>query len=753
MYDEGVRTFIEVGPRSNLTAFVEDCLRGRDFLALASNRERISDLEQIQHLLARLFVNRVNVNLKPLYSGRGLRIVSWEEEDSEINSPKTSSVLELNVPTMRLQPDVVEAIQSTLLSENKDREANSQEFRENGSDTATPRTREPIQNSIAQTHKPTQQLKQPDPRLSILLGHFDLMQEFLASQQRVATSLYSPQTPNSELGFAEAWPLLGRVIENSNGKLYCQKQFNIDRDIFLQDHTLGGTLSVYHPELLPLPIIPFTVSMEAIAEAAAYLVGGQKKVISCYNLRGYRWLALDRGTLNLDIVAQLLSETRPDISDVYVQLFQSEGDRLLVFEGCVRLGDRFPSPPQPIPFDLSEPPQPSRFTDETLYSTGMFHKPRLRGVNRIRQWTKKGIEADLQVISTHDFFSDTRRPVLQTDAGLLDAVGQLVGYWVSEQFGFDFNVFPYHVEAVHLYADQLPANFPLLGRGIMHFTSEEFTEANLDMIDNSGNVIARIEGWKDRYFAVPSHYYQCRLYPNIAYLSSSFLPESGVICRRIDPLPEGFLDNSWGIWKRALAHLMLNHNERDVWYELPEKGWCQTEWLLERIAAKDAVRQWAKQRLNLDLAPVDIELATTDAGKLFVSCPELASISPLPDVSVSYSNGYAIAAVGEPGTRVGIVLEWLEGDEARFKAAFDPQELAIPASLDTRERKRAIAAVWCAKQAAAKAIGAGVQDNLKHWKISNYSPERIGITHAKTTFYVKLWQTDREIVAICQHSI
>ena len=38
LHDEGVRLFVEVGPRGNLTAFVEDILRGRPFCTVAGQR-------------------------------------------------------------------------------------------------------------------------------------------------------------------------------------------------------------------------------------------------------------------------------------------------------------------------------------------------------------------------------------------------------------------------------------------------------------------------------------------------------------------------------------------------------------------------------------------------------------------------------------------------------------------------------------------------------------------------------------------
>src|SRR5207249_4260069 len=49
MYADGVRLFVEAGPRGNLTAFVSDILRGKPHLAMPANVPRRSGLTQINH--------------------------------------------------------------------------------------------------------------------------------------------------------------------------------------------------------------------------------------------------------------------------------------------------------------------------------------------------------------------------------------------------------------------------------------------------------------------------------------------------------------------------------------------------------------------------------------------------------------------------------------------------------------------------------------------------------------------------------
>jgi acyl transferase domain-containing protein len=54
MYAAGARIFVEVGPGGILTAFVDDILRGRQYLAVASNVLRRSGITQLNHMVGML---------------------------------------------------------------------------------------------------------------------------------------------------------------------------------------------------------------------------------------------------------------------------------------------------------------------------------------------------------------------------------------------------------------------------------------------------------------------------------------------------------------------------------------------------------------------------------------------------------------------------------------------------------------------------------------------------------------------------
>ncbi len=752
LYQQGVRTFIEVGPSSSLTAFVDDTLAKREHLALASNTQRRAGLEQLQHLLARLVTSGVATDTKALYQNRKINVISLEAATYANSQPKITPILDMTMPVMQLSPKTIAAIQGKL---NSGISSSNNEISPSLPVEIPSTVTSPLPSASPPVIMDADFPPQIDSQFAALSTHFDLMQEFLATQNRIATSLFSPGINDSyhqTIDVQQYFPFIGQVIEQNEQYLFCQRIFDIDSDIFLYDHALGGKTSQLHPELIPLPVIPFAVSMEILAEAAVYLDGSNKCVLGIYNIRSYSWLALEAEQLILDIIAQ---KSSTDIELIEVQLFQvngETGDRLLVFSGIVKLSNQFLPTPTPMSFALDSPKHYS-WTDEELYSTGMFHGPRFQGVKHIRQVSSDGIEADLEVLGIDNFFSYIPQPIFQIDAPLLDAAAQLVAYWVAELVGMNFHTFPFQLTTFEQYKLLAPGS-SVVAKGKMSFTNERQIESNFDFVDATGNIIARIEGLQEVFITLTPKYHECFAAPYSAYLSDTHLQgETNILCRRLAELPAKFLDELSGIIKLTIAYLVLNKQEREFWYSLPEKGGRRTEWLLGRIVAKDAIRQWAKQHFALELAPIDIQILPTISGKPWVDCPELAAITALPDISISHSQNSYVAAVSLLGMQVGIDIQRLDGvrTDDWVDSAFNCLELDILAqSLSTNPAL--LMGAWCAKEAAAKAAGIGLQGDPKQWQVTSYNAQsqQITILYADESFASNIYFGQAEVIATCQ---
>ncbi len=109
MHADGVRLFVEVGARGNLTGFVEDTLRGRPHFAVAVNLPKRSGLSQLNHLVAALFAQGVSIRPDHLYARRRpVRI----DLAAEPKRARPAPALAVGVPGMRLSEALAERLRA-----------------------------------------------------------------------------------------------------------------------------------------------------------------------------------------------------------------------------------------------------------------------------------------------------------------------------------------------------------------------------------------------------------------------------------------------------------------------------------------------------------------------------------------------------------------------------------------------------------------------------------------------------------------
>jgi acyl transferase domain-containing protein len=174
LYDEeGVRFFIEVGPSAYLTAFVEDTLRKREFLAVASNERTRPALEQIQRLLGQLWCHGHAVDFSPLYQNRAIEPFEWETGvDTGKRPSKLNKPLDVSMPALHLDEETL-------------REVRRNAGLEKGADTPGPASRVSDPAPVLQR----------TPTESLLVANEELMREFLASQERSIAALLDKLSP------------------------------------------------------------------------------------------------------------------------------------------------------------------------------------------------------------------------------------------------------------------------------------------------------------------------------------------------------------------------------------------------------------------------------------------------------------------------------------------------------------------------------------------------------------------------------
>jgi phosphopantetheinyl transferase len=551
------------------------------------------------------------------------------------------------------------------------------------------------------------------------------MEQFLQVQGEVMRAFLSPMgaVPEShprtqaieDSGMIQkprtAWPFIGEILSHEPGRaLLARRCVDAAEDLFLEDHALGGTVSISDPSLCALSLMPFTMTMEMAAEAAAVLAP-DLKVIGLREVRANRWIALEEGPVALEIAARREKE---DSVHVTIREADPEGRPASpILEAHVLLAEDYPPPPAPASFEPQDS-RVSRWTPERIYREGMFHGPRFQGVACVERWGKDGVVARLRALPQDALVRATPTPAFLIDPILADAAGQLVGFWHAEANVLGFNVFPFSLAALSIYG--APLAHPAQGhcRARIARAGDHHLRADIEVMDGEGRLHLALHGWEDRAFDLPAPL--CRLTCASRGLTLSepwpaataHLEKTGLFHARRAQI-EGSAEGQGILWQIA-AQLLLSRAERAAWSELRRPGRKRNEWLLGRAAAKDAVCALLRERHGVDVLPADVEVAADPLGRPVVGGAWTAKlVGAPPSVAIAHDDGLAVAVASDAEYDVGIDLERMRDLPEGFDdVAFSAEEAGLLSGVPEKLRGEWRLRAWCAKEAAAKAMGTGL---------------------------------------------
>ncbi len=638
--DDGVTTFVEVGPSANLTGFVEDALKGREVLALPLDSRRHGGLGHLLQALGRFWVSGRDFDIHAIFDNRKISHVDLHA------APQCdrTRVIDNTLAFVRLPDDVAD----------------------------------------------------------------DLSAQIAAALAPSPARLVGPDGPAAPGVVPAPWvpPLLHR-LDLAGGNLRAETDIDPGHDPFLAQHVLyAPQVSDLDPALTALPVLPLAVSLEMAVEAAAVLTGQMARRLE--NVRARDWIAFDDGPATLTTTAELITPDRVAVT------IARAGAPLFSADVCLS-----GATPLPALAPLADP-RPPVWQDGDLYTTGMFHGPLYHGIAGLSAWDGTGLDARLADLPLSNFFGDGTLPQgLLLNPALLDQIGHVTAFWIAQGLGTDFSSFPSRIDRIDLGAareETLAGGIiagrlgfrdsddqPVAGPAAARFLAGEFAATSPD-----GRLIFRASGWRDRFFRVPHAFYEARFRPRDSWyggpLDGGFAGQpADVTVWSLPAFPPGFLDDAGGIWTRVLAATVLAASERAAFAALPP-GKRRRDWLMGRIAAKEAARAWVWQHLGVAMLPADLVIGNDDAGRPFVDAGSFDAfgLGEPPQISLSHAEGAALAAAAPPGQAVGIDLE--------FGARVDPALLAEGA-FDAAERAvlgDSLLAGWCAKEAAAKALGQGL---------------------------------------------
>jgi acyl transferase domain-containing protein/phosphopantetheinyl transferase (holo-ACP synthase) len=718
MFADGFTTFVEVGPSGNLTSFVNGILSGKDYLALASNVRRRGGLEQLLAVVGTVWAEQRPVELARLFEGRAIESIDLEGA----SKPSSKSiVLDNTMPKIRLgEADLA-------------------------------RLRELVQvPAIAPAPEPVAEA----PVDSVMPEYFRLMHTFLEQQTRV---LETWQAYNVDVRTADETPTLAAytsfldtIVEHDHEHVVAHCHLAVDRDAFLRDHVLSGPVS-RDGSLLGLSCVPLMVSLEILAEACALLTGRiDVRVIE--NVRATDWIALDEGTVGLQVRARVLDGEQR----CFAELISANGAVIVSAELSFALDEvRCPALAP-----LSEH-RSSVWNDEGLYTCGMFHGPLFQSIRHLHGWDDAGIDAQLSRVPLRGFFAEGDQPAFVLNPVLLDATGQLAAYWIAQFSGVEFNSFPSTIERIELYVpcpEDLP-DLQLLARQRVHDPALA-TDMNaprswdFECVDAHGQPLLRITNLQNVYFPVPLRFYETRRDPLHGWLGHpTRVPgRDAVLLWELPMLPEIFCGQSSGIFLRILAHLYLSAEERTQWQAQTGNIRRRREWLLGRAAIKEAVRYWIYRNTGELLHPAEVVVLHDHLGAPYVDGAWRGTLADSPSVSLSHDAHVCMVALADAVCRIGVDREAI----GRIRkpelvvAALTPGEQTLLLGLDEASAQDRLLRIWCAKEAAAKFLGIGLQGvpALFEVQFADSGSDTAWVAHAESSVHVDLIRDDTSIIAL-----
>ncbi len=756
LHDDGARVFIEVGPRGNMTSFMQDILRGRPACTVAPDVMRRSGTAQLSHLVGMLAAHDVTLDLGYLYAQRDVHTIDWRHPAPVSDGPSHEIALSTTWPMLRLPEEALELLRAAAGSgsdspvptatpngnghSNGSRNGSASDGHPANDLLAAPQAPAPEAGQAHDALAPSAARGAPDllpavraqpaqpaavpsslalggdeDELTLALdGYLETMERFLATSEQVMSAYLGG---GAAVALEQARrPLVGTVVAwEPELELVARRLVDPAEDRYLLDHTLGRTVSRSDPALHALALMPLAMSIEIIAEAASCLLP-ELTVTGLRDLRAHRWLAFTQGPKTLEVAVRRLAaeggceRVRVELRDL------GDGSETAdpVVEATVLLADGFAQPPAPMTLAL-EGGRPSRWRGEQLYEEAMFHQPLWQGVKSVDVVAPEGARARLEVLPRLGLVRDTPEPSFVLDPVALDAAGQVVGFWAAEMLDRARVVFPFRLEALDLYGPSPAPSETLECSAAIRLEGDQLVSSEIDVLDAGGRCWMRLTGWADKRFDVPDRFAPLARPAALAPLST---PWPGPLIAHADGrfacrLLDARMPADRALWKPVWASRVLGRHERELFdaLTLPENR--QLEWLAARTAAKECVAELLRGAYGLELLPAEIEILPDERGAPRVVAPGLEGLAELPLVSLTHAHGHAAAfaslAPTRAGSGIGIDVEPLVARAPGFEqAALDDAERRLLEPLRADATQEWLLRLWCAKEAAGKALGAGL---------------------------------------------
>ncbi|WP_267897211.1 beta-ketoacyl synthase N-terminal-like domain-containing protein [Streptomyces albireticuli] len=532
-----------------------------------------------------------------------------------------------------------------------------------------PQDRERLRAALGRTGRgsgtPLRDLAQRIPAAAELEA---LLTETATTAAELFTAAERPREPGRATSRATAPAVAQRVVE-----------VDVDHMPYLLDHCFYRQRPDW-PDLADRrPVVPATTIVQLMLDAA----GAAGTPVALRDARFLEWVvATPPARVELTVTAG------QDGDGWYRAAFGHYA------RADIRTAAAYPEPPAPWPCDEPETAPP--ISARELYEQGwMFHGPGFQGVTDIVALGERHVRGVLTC--------------LDAPGVLLDSVGQLIGYWLMVTHTDRVDVLPVGVREIVFHGPP-PARGSRVDCHIrITRLTDKLLEADARLV-HEGRVWAVIHGWQDRRFDSNPTTIAVRRRSDRHTLSA---PQPGGWQLVFDQWPD----------PASLELMMLCQlagEERAAFARRPVRG--RRQWLLGRVAAKDAVRRHLWDHGAGPVFPGEVRVRNEPSGRPRPEGVHGLRLPPL-DLSLAHCQEAAVALVRPAGTRVGIDIEEItERPAATRDTVLAPGERALFQDLGGGPEQ--LTRFWTAKEAAAKAEGTGLRGDPRGFLVTATDPGR-----------------------------
>lgn len=446
---------------------------------------------------------------------------------------------------------------------------------------------------------------------------------------------------------------------------------------YLVDHSLLRQPKGWHCVDDMDPVIPMTMIFEMFGEIAVEQAPAER-VQKILNIKVFQWMNVAkpfRETITGEWKAEHL---------VYLNLERFANAEVLL--------NSIATAPPKRNFDIGKSLNIDR-TAAQIYEEHMFHGPGYQGIRKLINVGEKGITG-----------------IIEGGAGkgsLLDNAGQLFGLWLQLTLTKDRIAFPVKIQEIEFFGEMMDQKGTFECTCVLTELNEEFATADF-VIKRDNQVWAVVTGWQNRRLEIDEALWKVSMSPLHNRLSEEVAP--GVF----------MFHNAYTrvvSWDFILKRYFNQEEKKHHLSLLPNK---RKEWIISRVAVKDAVRNLLNQEKGEAYYPISFEIRSDEVHKPYLYGPMTGGIQ----ISIAHkgTDAVGIARFDRP---VGIDIERMEDrSEGFYELVFSAGEQALLAGKDKAEWATRF---WVAKEAYGKFLGKGLQGNPRAYVIEEINGEELRI--------------------------